>query len=399
MQVLYTASATATGGRAGHVRSSEGALDFDLAWPKELGGAGGAGTNPEELFAAGYAACFAQALVRAARDRGVVLRRPALGDGAEVGVGRLENGRLNLAVGLRASLPGVERAQAEALVAMAHEEIFAPTRARRAVTSRCGPRWDRGGGLRIRGAAGPAREGIRWTARPSCWCTAPGTGAESGGPSPSGCERGGTVSSRRRTPAWPSGGTCSRARSRIETFVDDVALLLEAEELEDVVLVGHSFGGNTISGVADRMPERIRRLVYLDAMVLEGGVKFVRRPAPGGCGAAALRDRGARGRGSAAGAAGRGLRRAAGAGARLVLPAPDAAPGRHLRGHAAAAEPARQRAAAHLRRLHRSTQRPARVQPALGARARGLGLGRARDQPQRHGPRAGAGSAAAEETA
>jgi pimeloyl-ACP methyl ester carboxylesterase len=58
----------------------------------------------------------------------------------------------------------------------------------------------------------------------------------------------------------------------LETFVDDVALLLEAEELADVVLVGHSFGGNTISGVADRMPGRIRHLVYLDAMVLEGGV-------------------------------------------------------------------------------------------------------------------------------
>ena len=69
MQALYTASATATGGRAGQVRSSDGALDLSLAWPKEIGGAGGAGTNPEQLFAAGYAACFAQALVRAARDR------------------------------------------------------------------------------------------------------------------------------------------------------------------------------------------------------------------------------------------------------------------------------------------------------------------------------------------
>ena len=130
MQILYTASATATGGRAGHVRSPEGAIDFDLAWPKELGGAGGAGTNPEELFAAGYAACFAQALVRAARDRGVRLDGPPAVV-AEVGVGRLENGRLGLAVGLRASLPGVERAHAEALVAMAHEEICPYSRATR----------------------------------------------------------------------------------------------------------------------------------------------------------------------------------------------------------------------------------------------------------------------------
>jgi lipoyl-dependent peroxiredoxin len=129
-QVLYTASATATGGRAGHVRSSMGTLDCALAWPKELGGAGGAGTNPEELFAAGYAACFAQALVRAARDRGVVLDGPPAVT-AEVGVGRLESGRLSLAVELRASLPGVERPWAEALVAMAHAEICPYSRATR----------------------------------------------------------------------------------------------------------------------------------------------------------------------------------------------------------------------------------------------------------------------------
>ena len=130
MQILYTASATATGGRAGHVRSSNGALDFDLAWPKELGGAGGAGTNPEELFAAGYAACFAQALVRAARDRGVHLGgSPAVT--AEVGIGRLENGRFALDVHLRASLPGLDHAEAEALAALAHEEICPYSRATR----------------------------------------------------------------------------------------------------------------------------------------------------------------------------------------------------------------------------------------------------------------------------
>jgi lipoyl-dependent peroxiredoxin len=107
-----------------------GTLDCALAWPKELGGAGGAGTNPEELFAAGYAACFAQALVRAARDRGVVLDGPPAVT-AEVGVGRLESGRLSLAVELRASLPGVERPWAEALVAMAHAEICPYSRATR----------------------------------------------------------------------------------------------------------------------------------------------------------------------------------------------------------------------------------------------------------------------------
>ena len=67
MPVLYTASATATGeGRNGHVRSSDGLLDFDLAVPKEMGGPGGRLTNPEQLFAAGYAACFHNALRRIA---------------------------------------------------------------------------------------------------------------------------------------------------------------------------------------------------------------------------------------------------------------------------------------------------------------------------------------------
>jgi lipoyl-dependent peroxiredoxin len=62
MQVLYTATATATGGRQGRVRSSDGVLDLQLAYPKELGGPGGDATKPEQLFAAGYAACFENAL-------------------------------------------------------------------------------------------------------------------------------------------------------------------------------------------------------------------------------------------------------------------------------------------------------------------------------------------------
>ena len=130
MQALYTAHAHATGGREGSAASDDGRLSIGLATPKELGGGGGQGTNPEQLFAAGYAACFAQALVRAARDRGVALGGPPAVT-AEVGVGRLENGRLSLAVGLRASLPGVDRPQAEALVAMAHEEICPYSRATR----------------------------------------------------------------------------------------------------------------------------------------------------------------------------------------------------------------------------------------------------------------------------
>ena len=68
MNVLYTAAATSSGGREGHVRSSDGVLDLPLAMPKELGGSGKPGTtNPEQLFAAGYAACFENALLRVAR--------------------------------------------------------------------------------------------------------------------------------------------------------------------------------------------------------------------------------------------------------------------------------------------------------------------------------------------
>src|SRR5919202_7061607 len=78
VQVLYTAEATAIGGRMGHVRSSDGVLNHDLVTPKELGGPGGAATNPEQLFAAGYAACFENALMRVAREQGAPLRGSAV---------------------------------------------------------------------------------------------------------------------------------------------------------------------------------------------------------------------------------------------------------------------------------------------------------------------------------
>lgn len=119
MNVLYTASATSTGeGRNGHIRSSDGLLDADVAIPVEMGGSGGA-TNPEQLFAAGYAACFHSALSLIAR------RAKATVDGSEVsadvGLGSNGDGGFGLAVTLRVSLPGVERAKAEELVAAAHQ--------------------------------------------------------------------------------------------------------------------------------------------------------------------------------------------------------------------------------------------------------------------------------------
>jgi Ohr subfamily peroxiredoxin len=119
VKILYTARATATGeGRDGKVRTSDGRLDLDLAIPAEMGGAGGA-TNPEQLFAAGYAACFHSALRLVARTA------KANVDGsqvtAEVGIGPTGGGTFGLAVTLNVSLPGVEPEQAEKLVARAHE--------------------------------------------------------------------------------------------------------------------------------------------------------------------------------------------------------------------------------------------------------------------------------------
>jgi osmotically inducible protein OsmC len=118
VQIYYTARATASGdGRNGHVTSSDGLIDTDVRSPKELGGAGGA-TNPEQLFAAGYSACFLNALRRVAK------RASANVDGAEVtaevGLGPAGEGAFGLAVTLKVNLPNVDREQAEALVKDAH---------------------------------------------------------------------------------------------------------------------------------------------------------------------------------------------------------------------------------------------------------------------------------------
>ncbi|GAA1338845.1 organic hydroperoxide resistance protein [Saccharothrix algeriensis] len=118
MQVLYTAEATATGdGRNGEVRSSDGVLDEQLTTPQELGGAGGPRTNPEQLFAAGYAACFHSALRVAGRQSKVPLGETTVA--ARVGIGPDGAGGYQLTVDLRAHLPGVEQSAAEELVALA----------------------------------------------------------------------------------------------------------------------------------------------------------------------------------------------------------------------------------------------------------------------------------------
>jgi Ohr subfamily peroxiredoxin len=120
MPALYTASATATGdGRSGHTRSSDGVLDLDLAVPKELGGPGGQLTNPEQLFAAGYAACFHSALKTVARKEKLTLTDTAVT--ADVGIGPLGNGGFGLTVALEAEIPGVDEDTARKLLEAAHQ--------------------------------------------------------------------------------------------------------------------------------------------------------------------------------------------------------------------------------------------------------------------------------------
>ena len=119
MNVVYTAVATATGdGRNGHTATSDNLVSHDLAVPVEMGGPGGA-TNPEQLFAAGYAACFHSALTMVARTR-----KTAIGDSAvtaEVGIGQLDSGGFGLTVALHAEIGGVDQATADELVAAAHD--------------------------------------------------------------------------------------------------------------------------------------------------------------------------------------------------------------------------------------------------------------------------------------
>ncbi|WP_426195983.1 organic hydroperoxide resistance protein [Massilia sp. DWR3-1-1] len=120
MQVLYTAVSRATGGRDGRATSSDQALDVALAAPKELGGNGAAGTNPEQLFAAGYAACFLSAMKFVAG----ALKTPVPQDAAvtaQVDIGPNGNGGFGLAVRLQVSTPGMAPEAAAALVAKAHE--------------------------------------------------------------------------------------------------------------------------------------------------------------------------------------------------------------------------------------------------------------------------------------
>jgi lipoyl-dependent peroxiredoxin len=118
MKTLYTAVATATGdGRNGHATSEDGMLDLDLRIPVSMGGPGGA-TNPEQLFAVGYAACFHSAMKVVAGQRKIAITDSEVS--ATVAIGMLDGGGFGLEVDLDVSLPSLDRDVAEELVAAAH---------------------------------------------------------------------------------------------------------------------------------------------------------------------------------------------------------------------------------------------------------------------------------------
>jgi Ohr subfamily peroxiredoxin len=120
VNVLYKTRATSTGGRDGQSRVEDGKLSFTLATPKELGGAGGEGTNPEQLFAAGYSACFIGAMKVAGQQ--LKIRVPAeTSVTANVGIGPRSEGGFGITAELEISLPGLDRADAEKVVETAHQ--------------------------------------------------------------------------------------------------------------------------------------------------------------------------------------------------------------------------------------------------------------------------------------
>jgi osmotically inducible protein OsmC len=119
VKILYTAEVTVTGGREGQARSTDGNFVVDLRLPQEMGGQGEPGTNPEQLFAAGYAACFQSALITAARR----LHQDASASTvrARVGIGPSGEGRFGLAVELHVQIPGLEKSAGIELVELAHK--------------------------------------------------------------------------------------------------------------------------------------------------------------------------------------------------------------------------------------------------------------------------------------
>lgn len=119
MKTLYSAVATANGGRNGHVKSDNGVLDLQVRAPKALGGANDDYTNPEQLFAAGYSACFDSALSLVIKNQKIKTGETSVT--ATVSIGQLANGGYGLAVELHANIPGVSEQEARELIEKAHQ--------------------------------------------------------------------------------------------------------------------------------------------------------------------------------------------------------------------------------------------------------------------------------------
>lgn len=119
MKTLYTATATALGGRTGHVSVEDGPIDLNLSTPKAMGGKGGDGTNPEQLFGSAYAACFGGALEVVAKERKLKLKEVSVT--ANISFNEDEDGGFMLSAVLDAYLPGVDQETGEELINAAHE--------------------------------------------------------------------------------------------------------------------------------------------------------------------------------------------------------------------------------------------------------------------------------------
>ncbi|KMO27566.1 organic hydroperoxide resistance protein [Methylobacterium aquaticum] len=120
VDVKYTTQATANGGRDGRAQTPDGSLDVKLSTPKELGGAGGPGNNPEQLFAAGYAACFLGAMKFVGGQEKIAVPADTTVT-AKVGIGPRSEGGFGITADLTISLPGLDKATAETLVEKAHQ--------------------------------------------------------------------------------------------------------------------------------------------------------------------------------------------------------------------------------------------------------------------------------------
>jgi len=120
VNVLYRTSASATGGRDGRAQTADGSMDVTLATPKELGGAGGAGNNPEQLFAMGYSACFIGAMKFVASQGGPKVPADTKVT-ANIGIGPRSEGGFGLDIQLDISLPGLAKDEAKTLVEKAHQ--------------------------------------------------------------------------------------------------------------------------------------------------------------------------------------------------------------------------------------------------------------------------------------